>query len=240
MKKYAARSMPISMAVVMEMKMVTKKVTIMTVLSDFCPFNTDFMAGMPLMFQLTTTRIAERVAMGMYRANLPRNSMIIKRTKALMMPATGVFPPFLMLVAVRATAAVAGIPPNRGLTILARPCAMSSELELCLKPVMPSATTALRSDSMAMSTASEKAGVRRSPSIGSVTAGNTGAWKEVGMEPKREPMVATGIPKNATTSVTARIATRAAGIFLFMRGHSRMMASDRRETRNETGLKVCR
>ena len=45
------------------------------------------------------------------------------------MPAMGVWAPDRMLVAVRATAPVAGIPPNMGETTLAMPWAMSSMLE---------------------------------------------------------------------------------------------------------------
>ena len=43
-------------------------------------------------------------------------------------PAIGVRPPFLMLVAVRAMAPVAGMPPNSGVTMLAMPCPISSVL----------------------------------------------------------------------------------------------------------------
>ena len=50
-------------------------------------------------------------------------------TAACMMPATGVRPPLLMLVIVRAMAPVAGIPPNSGDARLAMPWAISSVLE---------------------------------------------------------------------------------------------------------------
>ena len=69
------------------------------------------------------------------------------------MPATGVLPPLLMLVIVRAIAPVAGIPPKKGTTTFATPCAMSSVLELCLSPITPSATMADSRDSMAPSMA---------------------------------------------------------------------------------------
>jgi hypothetical protein len=58
------------------------------------------------------------------------------------MPATGDRAPARMLVAVRAMAPVAGIPPNSGETMFAIPCAASSTFELCRSPVIPSATTA--------------------------------------------------------------------------------------------------
>jgi hypothetical protein len=69
------------------------------------------------------------------------------------MPAIGVRAPDLMLVAVRAIAPVAGIPPNKGEAMLATPCATSSQLERWRVPAMPSAITAERSDSIAASSA---------------------------------------------------------------------------------------
>ena len=42
------------------------------------------------------------------------------------MPATGVLAPLLMLVTVRAMVPVAGMPPKKGVTKLATPCAISS------------------------------------------------------------------------------------------------------------------
>ena len=48
---------------------------------------------------------------------------------AWMMPATGVLPPLRTLVAVRAIAPVAGMPPKITEPMLATPCAMSSMFE---------------------------------------------------------------------------------------------------------------
>ena len=53
-----------------------------------------------------------------------------KQRKAWTMPATGVRAPERILVAVRAIAPVAGIPPKSGEAILAIPCATSSTFEL--------------------------------------------------------------------------------------------------------------
>ena len=58
------------------------------------------------------------------------------------MPATGVRPPLLILVIVRAMAPVAGMPPNSGVSRLAAPCAISSVFESWRSPVTPSATVA--------------------------------------------------------------------------------------------------
>ena len=63
----------------------------------------------------------------------------------------------VILVIVRAMAPVTGIPPKMGTVILASPCPISSVLELVREPVIPSATVAESSDSMAPSTAIVKA-----------------------------------------------------------------------------------
>lgn len=63
------------------------------------------------------------------------------------MPATGHRPPDRTLVAVRASAPVAGKPPKSAEAMLAAPCATSSQLERCRLPIMPSATTADSSNS---------------------------------------------------------------------------------------------
>ena len=70
-----------------------------------------------------------------------------------MIPASGVRPPVLMFAAVRAIAPVAGMPPKKTDPMFATPCATSSQLDLCLPPIIPSATTALSSDSIPASRA---------------------------------------------------------------------------------------
>ncbi len=80
-----------------------------------------------------------------------------KRTKAWIRPATGVRPPLLILVMVRAMAPVTGIPPKKGTTRLAVPCAINSVLELCFSPITPSATVADNKDSIAHNIAMVKA-----------------------------------------------------------------------------------
>ena len=72
-----------------------------------------------------------------------------KRTTACTMPATGVRPPFVILVMVRAMAPVTGMPPKNGTTIFAMPCPISSVLESVRDPVTPSATVADRRLSIA-------------------------------------------------------------------------------------------
>ena len=65
----------------------------------------------------------------------------------------GVRPPFLILAAVLAIAPVAGIPPKHAEPMFAIPCAMSSILDLCFEPIIESATTAERRDSIPASSA---------------------------------------------------------------------------------------
>src|SRR2546427_8531167 len=54
------------------------------------------------------------VAMGISPAHRPKNKAMSNSVTEWVMPATGVRPPFLTFVAVRAIAPVAGIPPNSG------------------------------------------------------------------------------------------------------------------------------
>ena len=67
------------------------------------------------------------------------------------MPATGPCAPARTLVAVRAIVPVTQKPPKSAEPTLATPCATSSQFERCRRPVMPSATTAESSDSIAPS-----------------------------------------------------------------------------------------
>ena len=90
------------------------------------------------------------------------------------MPATGVRPPFFTLVAVRAIAPVAGMPPNSGDAMFATPCATSSMFERCRPPIMPSATTADSSDSTAPSIAIVNAGPTSAVTCASERCGSTG------------------------------------------------------------------
>ena len=110
------------------------------------------------MWYATTTRIAASVAIGINAAHRPAASVITSSVSACTMPATGVRPPFLTFVAVRAMAPVAGMPPKIGDAMFATPCATSSMFERWRPPIMPSATTAESSDSIAASSAIVKAG----------------------------------------------------------------------------------
>jgi hypothetical protein len=91
-------------------------------------------------------------------AALPKKTRISTSTTACVIPEIGVLPPLLTFVAVRAIAPVAGMPPKRTDPMFATPWATSSMFDLCLPPVIPSATTAESRDSIAASRAIVSAG----------------------------------------------------------------------------------
>ncbi len=84
--------------------------------------------------------------------------MAASTTPEWMIAASGEKAPARTLAALRAIAAVAVMPPNSGATRLPMPWPINSALGSCLLPLMPSATTAQSSDSMAPSMAMAKAG----------------------------------------------------------------------------------
>jgi hypothetical protein len=102
--------------------------------------------------------IPARVAKGINAAHFPITNIINSNVIEWTIPATGVRPPFLTFVAVRAMAPVAGIPPKIDENILAVPCATSSIFDLWLPPIIPSETTADNNDSIPPSKAMVKAG----------------------------------------------------------------------------------
>ena len=91
------------------------------------------------------------------RAAGASSSTASSTTTACTSAAIGERAPERTLVAVRAIAPVAAKPPKKGATTLPMPCAISSASGSCLRPVMPSATTAESSDSIAPSIAIAKA-----------------------------------------------------------------------------------
>src|SRR3989449_3307320 len=131
---------------------------------------------------------------------------------ACVIPAMGVRPPFLTLVAVRAMAPVAGIPPNSGEAMFAIPCATSSMFERWRPPIMPSATTAERSDSTAPSSAIVNAAPINPGIWWNETAGREGAGSAALITPKRLPMVSTGRCSSCTAAVVTMSATNGLGI----------------------------
>ena len=122
------------------------------------------------------------------------------------MPATGVRAPFFTFVAVRAIAPVAGMPRKNGETIFAMPCAISSWFESCLSSIIPSATTADSSDSIAARIAIVTAGmsncfISENSNSGIVKAGN-----EFGISPNLAKTVGVLKPEIDTRIVVIKIA----------------------------------
>ncbi len=108
-----------------------------------------------------------------------------------------------MLVAVRAIAPVAAKPPNNGASRFARPCPTSSWFESCLKSVMPSATTADSSDSIAPSIAIVMAGPTSEITWTNDICGTWNLGRPNGMPPKALPSVATPLKWNDDCSTVA-------------------------------------
>ena len=96
------------------------------------------------------------------------------------MPETGPRAPARTLVAVRAIVPVTQMPPNSAEPILAKPCATSSQLERWRRPVMPSATTADSSDSMAPSSANAMASGNTACIFASENGGSAGSGNSRG------------------------------------------------------------
>ena len=78
------------------------------------------------MFHATNIKMAAKVAKGTWLANGAATQTTSNKTSACTIPATGERPPLFTLVTVRAMVPVAGMPPKKGVTKLATPCAMSS------------------------------------------------------------------------------------------------------------------
>ena len=127
-------------------------------------------------------------------------------------PATGVLPPALILVAVRAIAPVAGIPPKIPEAIFATPCPTNSWFNECLCPIKPSATTADSKASIPAKNAIVNADGTNSRISSNEKVGHTGVGRPSGRLGKRLPIVSTGIVKKNAIAEINRIDTRYEGI----------------------------
>ena len=120
--------------------------------------------------------------------------------------------------------------------MFATPCATSSILERCRPPIMPSATTAESSDSIAPSSAMVNAGPMRAGSWWSVRGGRRGAGSAALIAPKRLPIVSTGKCSSWTSAVVTISATKGLGMRSSRRGQATMMASAMTEITVAQGL----
>src|SRR4051812_21283696 len=172
MNRKEASTIPTPIATLRSTRMVSRKVVTITAASLRGARSSLTNTLHSLRRHATTSTMAASTARGIRAAQRPKKSVMTRSTTACAMPATGVRPPLLMLVAVRAMAPVAGIPPKSGETMLAIPCATSSMLLRCRPPIMPSATTAESSDSIAPRAAMANAGPASSRMVASDTGGD--------------------------------------------------------------------
>ncbi len=112
--------------------------------------------------------------------------------------------------------------------------------ERCRPPIIPSATTAESSDSIAPSSAIVNAGARSPGSCCGVTAGRAGAGRAALMAPKRDPIVSTGKCSSCTMAVVAISATNGLGTRRFTSGQPTMIASAVSPTSSAQGSIVSR
>jgi hypothetical protein len=147
-------------------------------------------------------------------------------------------PPLFTFVAVRAIAPVAGIPPTSALAMFATPCPTSSMLERWRPPIIPSATTAERSDSTPPSIAMVSAGPTSAITCVKERSGKSGCGIAALIAPKREPIVSTGSPSHCTTAVVTTRATKGDGTRWLTFGQRRMINRARSATIVASALNV--
>ena len=183
----------------------------MTIQSLFGPLNIRTKTWHSLMFMQTTIMIPASAASGISFAWEPNSSKITVSVTAWMMPATGVRAPLRMFVAVRAIAPVAGIPPKSTEPMLPIPCPISSVSGRWRSPVMPSATVALSSDSIAARSAMVIAGTKSCGSSFQRKSGREGEGSACGSSPNLMPIVSTSRWKMTAATVAASIPISMAG-----------------------------
>ena len=157
----------------------------------------------------TTSNTAPSTVSGMNFASGAASRTTTRSVSAWIMPATGEVAPLRTLVAVRASTPVTGMHPKKGTVKLARPCAISSWFESCRSSIMPSATTAESSDSIAPIIVMAMAGATRLPRCDQSNTSGCSAGRPLGNAsgPKRPVMVMTGSRNARTVKVPRMTAT---------------------------------
>ena len=203
-----ASSKPSSIAIVRSNTTVRRNVTIITVTSDLGVFRIAFTVRHPLMLYETMMSTPARHAIGTRLMSGIRNRKMSSSTTACTTPATGVRPPLVMLVIVRAMAPVTGMPPKNGTTTFATPWPISSVLQSVFDPVAPSATVADSSDSMAPSIAMVNADGRRALMVAMLMSMECGDGIVPDRLWKRSPIVSTpSSPQYSCMAHTAAVTT---------------------------------
>src|SRR5699024_6934883 len=140
------------------------------------------------------------LANGIWEANGANNNKVASTNILWKTPENGLTAPLFILVALRAIARVAGIPPKRGVTIFAIPCPISSRSELCLLPVIPSETTADSRDSIPPNIAITNAGCQSIKIFSQVIWGYLNVGNDCGMPPNADQIVATLLVQKMTAA----------------------------------------
>ena len=149
------------------------------------------------------TRTPASAASGIAPTHCDASRTTASRTSDWVTAASRERAPDRTLTAVRAIAAVAGMPPNMGVTMFATPCPSNSRSESWRSPtLMPSATVADMRLSSAARAATATAGRSRLPKRATSTVGSEGAGRPTGIA----PMVATSRLATATTTVATMTA----------------------------------
>ena len=118
----AAKPIPTATAIVISNRTVKVKHKSRTTTSSLGAILMDRMKCFAsLIFQATISNNAAIDAMGMYDRTGERSNILISMNKAWTTEARGRLPPDLTFAAVRAMAAVAGMPPNNGAMMLPMP-----------------------------------------------------------------------------------------------------------------------
>ena len=145
----AASTTPISIATTRSKNTVKKKVATRTMMSLFgAVLQRRKKEVQSAIFAATTRRTAAKVVIGINAASGIKTRRMIVKVIQCTIPAIGVRPPLRTLAAVLAIAPVAGIPPKSPEKIFPSPCPISSALDLCVSPIIPSDTTAESRDSI--------------------------------------------------------------------------------------------
>ena len=155
----AASTTPISIATTRSKKTVRKKVATRTIMSLLgAVLQRRKKEVQSAIFAATTKRTAANVVIGIRAARGIKTRRMMVSVIQCTIPAIGVRPPLRTLAAVLAIAPVAGIPPNNPEKIFPSPWPISSALDLCVSPIIPSETTAESKDSIPAKIAIVKAG----------------------------------------------------------------------------------
>jgi hypothetical protein len=130
------------------------------------------------------------------------------------------------------------MPPTIALAMFATPWPISSTLDRCRAPIIPSETTAESNDSIPPSIAMVNAGPTSPRTCAQLRSGSVGTGIDALITPKRLPIVSTSSPPSCTTSVVTMSATNGLGTFVVTRGQRSTIASPSSATSAATGSAV--